>query len=375
MRAALTLLIAFHAALHLLGFLKAYKLAALPRLGGRTLVPLSEAASRGVGLLWLLATLILLGAALLRVAGHELWWVAGMAGIVLSQALIVFQWSDAKVGTVANVLIATVVLVVAATHHFKSGVADEVRVLLSSATRADEASVRAVDLQALPPPVRTWLLRSGVVGKPRARTVRLKQRGEMRIGPEQAWMPARAEQYFSVEPPGFVWSVDVTMFRVLPVVGRDRYSGGHGGMSIKAAALVNVVDATGEKIDQGTLLRFLGEIVWFPSAALSPYIAWQAVDGTTASATMSYGGVSGEALFTFDEQGRFSGLQAKRYLGSGEAAKLEEWVVRATDWRIIRGLEVPVRGEVAWKLKAGDFSYYRWEIEDIEHGATAPYHD
>src|SRR6186713_1073639 len=122
MRAALTILIAFHAALHLLGFLKAYKLAALPQLGGRTLVPLSEAASRSVGLLWLLATLVLLGAALLRVARHELWWIMGIAGVVLSQALIVLEWSDAKVGTVANVLIAMAVLVAAATHHFKGEV-------------------------------------------------------------------------------------------------------------------------------------------------------------------------------------------------------------------------------------------------------------
>src|SRR6185503_15947327 len=125
MRVALTLLIVVHAVLHLLGFLKAWKLAALPALSGRTLVPLSDAASRAVGLLWLLATLVLLGAALLRVMRQELWWIAGSAGIVLSQALIVFQWSDAKVGTVANALIAVAVLVAGATHRFKGEVSDQ----------------------------------------------------------------------------------------------------------------------------------------------------------------------------------------------------------------------------------------------------------
>ena len=372
MRVAVALFIAFHAVLHVLGFLKAWKLAALPQLSGRTLVPISDTAGRGVGLMWLLAALVLLGAAFLRVARHDLWWAAGIAGIVLSQALIVFQWSDAKAGTAANALIAMAVLVAAATYRFKGDVRDETRVLLSSVTGADGTIVRAVELEPLPQPVRSWLVRSGVVGKPRGRTVRLEQRGEMRLGPEQAWMPARAEQYFAVEPPGFVWSVDVTMFRVLPVVGRDTYSNGRGRMLIEAAALVNVVDASGEKIDQGTLLRFLGEIVWFPSAALSPHITWQAGEGTTARATMTYGGVSAEALFTFDEQGRFSRLDAKRYMGSGDAATLEDWIVRATRWRTISGWEVPVGGEVLWKLRAGEFSYFRWEIEDIEHDPQAP---
>src|SRR5688572_24910422 len=125
MRVALILLIVFHAGLHLLGFLKPWKPAILPQLSGRTLVPLSDATGRAVGLLWLFATLILLAAALLLVARHELWWILGIGGVVLSQALIVFQWSDAKVGTAANVVIAVALVVAAATHRFKGEVSDE----------------------------------------------------------------------------------------------------------------------------------------------------------------------------------------------------------------------------------------------------------
>lgn len=367
MRLAFVLLIVLHAGLHLLGFLKPWKLARLPELSGRTLVPLSDSGARTLGLLWLFATVLLLATAVLLAVRHELWWIAGIAGVVSSQALIVVQWPDAKAGTVANALIALAVVVASATHRFKSEVGDEVRGLLAAAANVEPKIVRSVELERLPAPVRAWLERSGIVDKSRARTVRLRQRGEMRTTPDGAWMPARAEQYFTVEPPGFVWSVDVTMFRVLPVVGRDSYSRGRGHMLIRAAALVDVVDATGPQIDQGTLLRFLGEIVWFPLAALSPRIAWQPVDQTTARATLSFGGVSASALFAFDERGRFSSLRAKRYMSSGGAATLEEWVVPAAEWRVMRGVEIPVRGEVVWKLETGDFSYYRWEIEDVEY--------
>ena len=156
-------------------------------------------------------------------------------------------------------------------------------------------------------------------------------------------MPVTAEQHFTVDPPGFVWGVEATMAHLLPIVGWDEFSGGHeNACSIKAAGLVTVADATGPEIDQGALLRFLGEIVWFPSAALEPYLSWQAVDERSALATMRHGGVTASALFTFDEQGRFVRLGAKRYMSSGTGARLEDWVIPSTAWRAVRGIQMPV---------------------------------
>ena len=31
------------------------------------------------------------------------------------------------------------------------------------------------------------------------------------------------------------------------------------------------------------------------------------------------------------------------------------------------GCVVPVRGDVRWKLEAGDFTFYRWEITEVEY--------
>jgi hypothetical protein len=195
----------------------------------------------------------------------------------------------------------------------------------------------------------------------------------MRTSPDGAWMPVRAEQYFSVDPPAFLWSADVTMMRALPIVGRDRYVDGKGHMLIKAFSLVNIVDASGEKIDQGTLLRYLGEIVWFPSAALSPHIAWVPLDGTQANAIMSYRGVTASAVFTFDAQGRFARLDAERYMGGGRDALLVPWLASASEWRRMDGVEMPVRGGVAWELVTGAFDYYRWEVVELEYDQRTPY--
>jgi hypothetical protein len=266
-------------------------------------------------------------------------------------------------------------LVGAATRRFQEQVDGGARALLADSGASANRLVEARDLDGLPAPVRRWLHRSGAVGHARAATVRLRQRGQLRTAPDKPWMPVAAKQYFSVEPPGFVWSVDARMMHVLPIAGRDRYRDGHGEMLIKLASLVTVADGAGAETDQAALLRYLGEIVWFPSAALSDRITWEAIDERSARATMRDGGVTVSAVFTFDDRGRFTSLTADRYMGVGSKSTLERWFIPATAWRSVRGIEMPVRGDVVWKLAGGDFDYYRWEILDVEVDHPALYED
>jgi hypothetical protein len=62
------------------------------------------------------------------------------------------------------------------------------------------------------------------------------------------------------------------------------------------------------------------------------------------------------------------GLEAMRYYGADGA--LERWGGRNTEWRRMDGVEIPTRGEVVWNLDAGDFTFFRWEILDIETNAA-----
>jgi hypothetical protein len=185
----------------------------------------------------------------------------------------------------------------------------------------------------------------------------------MSTAPGQPYQPAEARQYFIVDEPGFVWTVDVTMMRVVPVVGRDTYVDGLGRMFIKAGGLITVADGTGPQFEQGTALRFLGEIIWFPSGALAPSVTWEPIDERRTRATLAFKGVTASAVFEFDDRGRFAGLTAQRYYAG---RSLETWVIPVTEWKTIRGIEMPVRGGAVWTLAAGDFDYYQWEILDVE---------
>jgi hypothetical protein len=278
---------------------------------------------KAAGSLWGAAWLVLLVAALMRLRDHPLWWMVAGVGLLLSQGLIISAWSSARAGTLLNLVLAAPVIVAAGQHLFHQR-SDRLTSELLREAPAAGALVTSEEVAPLPPPVRRWLESAGVVGRPRVRTVALEQQGQLRTAPDGPWLPARAHQWFTVDRPGFLWTVDLTM-KGVPVVGRDSYRDGRGRMLIAGAGLVKIVDGRGPKIDQGSLLRYLGEIIWFPSAALAPYLRWEPIDAGSARVIMSYGGATGSAVFTFDQQGRMREMTADRYMGSGPGATLERW--------------------------------------------------
>lgn len=364
MKYVLVFIIVIHALIHLMGFAKEWKLATISQMSGDTLVHLSDNAKRFAGVLWLIACVVFLIAAALLAMGQGSWWITGSIALVLSQALIVLYWQDAKAGTIANLIILVAVVMAYGQWSFKRMADSETQALLSSASSTK--TVITEDMIAhLPSSVQRWLQTSGVVGKERVHTVRLKQKGKMRTAPSQPWMDVDAVQYFNADEPSFVWQVTTGM-KGIPVNGRDKYMNGSGNMLITASGLIKIVDGKGKEIDQGSMLRYLGEMCWFPSAALSKYITWEAADSNSARATMNYKGLAVTGIFTFDELGRLISFEAKRFMGSGKDAVLEDWYVPSTEWRKFDGIAIPVKGSVIWKLKEGNFDYYQWEITDIE---------
>ena len=66
-------------------------------------------------------------------------------------------------------------------------------------------------LTDLPEPVRRYLRYTGVVGRPFPGTLRLHEKGRMRLQPGQPWMPLDAEEHYSAQPLGFVWAGTVRL--------------------------------------------------------------------------------------------------------------------------------------------------------------------
>ncbi|MDD3653135.1 MAG: hypothetical protein PHO01_02935 [Desulfotomaculaceae bacterium] len=233
--------------------------------------------------------------------------------------------------------------------------------------------IQRSDLEGLPPVVQKWLEQAQVAGKERIAAARLKQKVSMRIKEDGPWMPADAQQYYRVAEPGFIWKVRVNMAPLIYFAGRDQYEEGRGHMLIKVLSLVKVADASGKEIDQGAMLRYLAETVWFPTAALSNYIQWEEVDADSARATMTYGGITASGVFTFNQKGEVVSFVAQRYGDFNGQYLMKTWVVNLKQHQEFNGIRIPAAGEVIWKLETGDYNWYQFEIKDVEYNKPSVY--
>lgn len=190
---------------------------------------------------------------------------------------------------------------------------------------------------------------------------------------EGAWYPFTSQEYFTVDPPGFIWTARISGPLGFPIYVTDSYVNGKGEIDGRLLGLIPVVQASGKEVDQGARLRFLNEIMWFPSAALHPAITWQSVDSVSARATFSDRDQSVSAIFYFGADGDLVDMRADRYREENGSFHLATWSTPLDTHKEMAGLRIPVRGEGVWKLQAGDFHYIRLRIDEIEFNYPARY--
>jgi uncharacterized protein DUF6544 len=244
--------------------------------------------------------------------------------------------------------------------------------LLARSQETGDGAVAEGQLAGLPDPVRRYLHYAQVVGKPPIRTVRLRQRGAMSMAMGSKWLPMTADQYFTTNPPAFLWYGTLHPFPLVSVSATDIYAGGHGTLNVKAWSLIPVAEAHGLETDLGELLRYLAEMVWFPTAFLAGYIRWDAIDAGSARATIVLPPVSVSGIFHMDEQGCCTHFTTERYRLEHKQQVLRPWIGRYDDYREMAGFRIPMRAEVAYTLDTGEFSYFRGEVTEIGYDHCEP---
>lgn len=236
-------------------------------------------------------------------------------------------------------------------------------------TTKKESTITVEKIASLPQTVQRWLARADVVGRSVPNKLIIHQRGTLRTKPQNKWMPFESTQYFTIDPPGFVWIASIHAGPLLKIGGRDTYQKGRGKMVIKPLYLFSAANARGKEIDQGALVRYLAEMAWFPQAATSRYLRWQSINESQANVTMEYEGISASGVFSFNADGDAIAFEAKRYGDFDGIYRKERWSVKTTSFATIGGMHIGNKAEVTWRLPEGDFHWLNMEITDIRPGA------
>jgi hypothetical protein len=354
-----------HGTIHLMGFARAFS-------PGST-TTISKFISPSQGLIWLLTCCLFIAVATGILLRKEWWpWIAVIA-VIVSQIIIMLNWKDARFGTLANSIILIVAIIGYADMAFKKQCSEEVSALFSQSI-ADKKIVTPEQVLHLPAIVQRWLNRSEVINQPAAQTIRLRQSGEMRMKPGGRWMPFTATQYFTTGNPGFVWTTRLRLFPSVFISGRDKLVKGNAEMKMKLLSVIDIVnERNNEKINSGSMIRYLAEICWFPSAAIQPYIEWQTIDSVSASATLAIAEKKVHGIFHFSNEGDLLQFTAERYRGSDDKATPETWIVECLEYREFNGIRIPYRCDVTWREAAGDFTWLRLQITAIDYNIPTLY--
>lgn len=228
-----------------------------------------------------------------------------------------------------------------------------------------------LELRGLPAPVVRYFEFALAPRQPRIRVARMHQKGTFATK-RDAWSPFDATEVFTVTPPGFVWDARIRMSPLMSVRVRDSLVDGVGAMHGEVAGLVPIVDQHGTReIAAGTLLRYLAEAPWLPTALLpAAGVEWTPIDDETACASLEHAGVQVSMEVHFGPRGEIARITADRYREVDGRSVLTPWEGRFSDYIVVDGMRVPSRAEVGWHLDDGWFPYWRGVVDRVVYETT-----
>ncbi len=363
------LLVVLHGLIHLLGTVEGFGWADVDQLDGSI--------SPELGAAWLVAGALAVTAGVLLIARARRWWIVGAAAAVSSQLVLMTSWSDAKAGTVVNV-----VLLVAVVHGIASrgpvSARSRYRTQAAAALAASSgfaAIVTETDLEHLPAPVAAYLRRAGSVGKPRVMNLRAHIHGRIRAGADKPWMSFVGEQVNTFgDGPRRLFFMDATMFG-LPVDVLHEYHGSAATMRVRVCSLIPMVDASGPDLTRAeTVTVFNDMCILAPTTLIGAPVAWTTIDDHHVRGTFTGGGHTISAELTFDDNDELVDFVSDdRFAASSDGRTFtpQRWSTPISGYADLASRRLATVGEGRWHPNGGEYAYLEFHLDDIAYNTAS----
>lgn len=235
---------------------------------------------------------------------------------------------------------------------------NEVNELFSRSKSISNKTFTYKQLEGLPEPVQRYFKHVLKEGQSYISYVRLMHDGQFKT--DKNWVNIKGEQYFTTEKPGFLWKGTTSMF-----VARDMYISDKGQLIVSLFSLYKIVDAHGEKYDEGELQRWIAESVWFPTNLLpSNRLKWVGINTHSARLNFNYKDISTSFVVYFNDADEIKEMESFRYMGE---EKREKWLCTMSNYKELNGVVVPTYAEAIWRLEKGDNVYAKFNVQKMEY--------
>ncbi len=356
----LLIILFIHGMIHALGFLKSFQLAEINQL--------TQNISKPMGILWLIAVILFLAAAIQLISNHDLWWITALAAVILSQVLIILFWQDAKFGTIANIIILLSVIAGYGFWSFENIFNNDVAVRLETSSKIEKNLLTEKDIEPLPLPVQKYLRYAGVINKEKLNSVRIAFDVEMREKGKD-WFKATSVQYNFFDEPTRLFFMKGKMFG-MTVPGYHRYVEANAKMDIRLFGLFSMVKQSGEIMNKTeTVTLFNDMCLMVPATLIDKRIQWEPIDSLTTKAVFTNGGISISAILYFNEMGQLINFTSDDRTAITDM-KQYRFSTPVTDYKNINGINVPTYGEAIWHYPNGEFVYGKFKLKTIQYNLS-----
>ncbi len=290
---------------------------------------------------------------------------------MLSQIVIVSSWGDAKVGTIANLLVlAGVVYGFAAQGplSFRTEYRREVGERLTSSASQPEtakALVTEADLAPLPEPLQRYLRLTGSVGQPRVRHFKATWRGRIRGTAQDPWMEFTAEQTNFLDEPSRFFLMDAKRGG-LPVDVLHAFRDGSATMRVRLLSLVPLVNAGGPELTRAETVTLFNDLCLLaPAALMDPAIRWEPSTLVPCGEATPSEAIPSAPCSTSTKPANL--WISCRTIGwpcrlTERSSPHERWSTPVRDYQDFGDRRVMTHGAGRWHSPTGDFAYVELEL-------------
>ncbi|MFZ1282308.1 MAG: DUF6544 family protein [Ignavibacteriaceae bacterium] len=355
---AFLILVIIHGLIHLLGFVKAFELSEVKQL--------TQNISKPFGIIWLIAFIFFITAAIMFALKNSYWWLFGLIAVVTSQFLIIYFWNDAKYGTIVNVVILFAAVIGYGTTSYYSKYLNDVKIGLQQKKYFPNSELTESDIQHLPEPVKQYIRFTGSIGKSKVNNFKIEFTGKIRKEEKSEWMPFTSEQYNFMETPTRLFFLKAVM-KGLPVAGYHCFKNGNAFMDIRLLSLFKVQYLAGTEMNLSETVTFFNDMCCVaPATLIDKRIKWLDIDSNKVKASFTNNNITISAWLYFNEKGELINfISEDRYYS--DSGKIFPWATPLKDYQEINGYKLMKNAETIYSFPDRDLCYGTFELKSIEY--------
>ncbi len=353
-RILLSIIIAVHGLIHLMGFVTYLDLGEVENLDVTSVLvsrgDIPDGVSAVIGVAWLLVAVGFVGLAAGVVLRNG--WVrpAVISLVVVSAVLSIMALPDAVAGIPINLVVLAGTLVASAVDTQNRFAAQLQKKLEKSGGGPFEPSMT----DGLPEPVRRYLLHAIAPGTALAQTVTLEQTGTIRAGGRTLGFEATQTLTPGL---GLLWTARSSVKGVL-LTARDHYFANDGRMRVALLDTFPVVNAHGDDIARSGRGRLAIERVWLPVALLPQNgTEWSAQDESHITARFEIDGDPFDLELTIGQQGELQQAEIQRWGDPANtgSSTFHPYGGKVTVEGTFDGMTIPTALSIGWQFGQPDF--------------------